>query len=191
MEQYGICPIGSYFISCDFGEYAGHKGIDIGWKKTIGYATEVWAWKSGKVVDSNYRSDSGNYVVIEHDHDGYRQWTRYLHLESRKVNIGDKVKQGDVIGIRGNTGKSSGAHLHFQITSQVPLTQAYNRDWCANSGVDPKPLMYKSKDKEYILDNSFNFLQDMPSKKPSEDYKAMYENTLKDLKAIKKIVDKY
>lgn len=189
MEKYGIMPINSYWLSCDFGGYAGHKGIDIGWKGTLGYKQEVWAWKSGKVVDSNYRSDSGNYVVVEHDHDGYRQWSRYLHLDSRNVKIGDEVKQGDVVGIRGNTGKSTGAHLHFQITAQAPLTQTYNRDWCAASGIDPKPLMYKAKDKTYIVDSSFDFLSDMPDEK--KDYEKLYNNLLKDMRAIRKVADKY
>lgn len=192
MEKYGILPIGSYWLSCDYLEYKNHLGIDIGYKRTIGYATEVWAWKSGVVVDSNYRSDSGNYVIVQHDHGTYRQWTRYLHLDSRKVKVGDIVKQGDVVGIRGNTGNSKGAHLHFQITAQVPLTQEYNRDWCASSGIDPKPLMYKSKEKEYVLDDSFNFIKDMPSEEiDTKDYKTMYEYVVKEMQEIEKVAKKY
>lgn len=163
MEKYFIFPISDYWLSCDFQEYKGHQGIDIGWKSGGTWKTDVWASKSGLVVDSNYRSDSGNYVVIEHIYnDGTKQWTRYLHLDSRKVNIGDIVQQGDVIGIRGNTGTGSGPHLHFQMSPVVPETQLYNRDWCASHGIDPKPYLYLGPNQPYLLHSTLNWLRPMP-----------------------------
>lgn len=186
MEQYFIFPIANYWLTCDYLGYKGHQGIDIGWSSKVGsYKQEVYASKSGVVVDSNYRSDSGNYVVIQHDDGSQRQWTRYLHLDSRKVNKGDEVKQGDVIGIRGNTGTSSGAHLHFQMSPIVSTVKEYNRDWCALNGIDPKPYLYKSPKIEYYLDSeTMGWLKDMPSDK--KDYKKLYEEAQAKLEKIRK-----
>lgn len=189
MEKYFIFPIKNYWLSCDYHGYKNHEGIDIGWKKSEGtYKQEVYASKSGVVVDSNYRSDSGNYVVIEHNYGDTKQWTRYLHLDSRKVEKGDKVSQGQVIGIRGNTGTGTGAHLHFQMSPIVPSSQAYERGWCASNGIDPKPYLYKSPSITYTLDpETMSWLEDMPSE---DDYRKLYEEANKKLERIKEIVNK-
>ena len=60
---------------------------------------------------SNLTWEWGNYVRVD-DKDGNRFY--FCHLNSRKVFVGDKVKVGDIIGVMGNTGKSFGAHLHFE-----------------------------------------------------------------------------
>lgn len=185
MEKYFIFPIANYWLSCDYQGYKGHQGIDIGWQTGKGYKHDVFASKSGVVVDSNFRNDSGNYVVIQHDDGKERQWTRYLHLDSRKVNIGDKVVQGQTIGIRGNTGSSSGAHLHFQLSPIVKTTQEYNRDWCASHGIDPKPFLYKSPNIKYTLHSTLQWLEDMPS---DTDYKKLYEQAQAKLDKIKGIL---
>lgn len=56
----------------------------------------------------------GNYVTIRHEIEGIVFYTNYYHLASVSVNVGDDVKAGTIVGIMGNTGNSSGAHLHFQ-----------------------------------------------------------------------------
>ena len=87
-----------------------HKGTDIG---RVGYTSEIYAAKSGTVIISTYSSSYGNYVVLSH---GSGNTTLYAHMSSRKVSVGQKVSQGDVIGITGSTGHSTGPHLHFEIT---------------------------------------------------------------------------
>lgn len=87
-----------------------HKGVDI---CGVGYSTQVLAAKAGTVIISQYSSSYGNYVVLNHEGGNT---TLYAHLSSRKVKVGDTVSQGQVIGITGCTGHSTGPHLHFGIT---------------------------------------------------------------------------
>ncbi len=56
----------------------------------------------------------GNFVLIEHPF-GNDVRTRYAHLEKVLVSIGDYVKQGEVIGLMGETGDASGCHVHFEV----------------------------------------------------------------------------
>lgn len=84
-----------------------HRGMDIAAKE----GKEVKAAADGKVVlaypDLFY---SGNVVVIDH---GFGLQTIYAHLSEIKVKLNDVVKQGDVIGLVGKTGRATGPHLHF------------------------------------------------------------------------------
>ncbi len=91
------------------GKPATHSGIDIPAPK----GTEVKAAKSGVVITSSYNSGGyGNYVVVSH---GNGNTTLYAHLSSRKVSVGDTVTQGQVIGLVGSTGRSTGNHLHYEV----------------------------------------------------------------------------
>ena len=92
------------------GASTNHKGVDIG---GVGTSTTVVATKAGTVIISKYSSSYGNYVVISH---GPGNTTLYAHMSSRSVSEGDTVSQGQAIGVTGNTGISSGAHLHYEIT---------------------------------------------------------------------------
>jgi len=92
------------------GASTNHKGVDIG---GVGYNTNVLATKAGVVMTAKYNSSYGNYVVIFH---GTGNTTLYAHMSSIKVKEGDSVSQGDVIGITGCTGVSTGPHLHYEIT---------------------------------------------------------------------------
>lgn len=91
------------------GASTNHKGVDIG---GVGYSTNVLATKAGVVITSERSSSYGNYVVISH---GPGNTTLYAHMSSRSVKEGDVVTQGQVIGITGSTGISSGPHLHYEI----------------------------------------------------------------------------
>lgn len=97
-------------ISSGFGQRWGtlHAGIDI----EIPTGTEVVASDGGEVVYTGYSSDMGNYVDIKHSN-GYV--TRYQHLSSYGVLKGEKVKKGQYIASSGNTGNSTGPHLHFAV----------------------------------------------------------------------------
>jgi len=92
------------------GASTNHKGVDIG---GVGYSTNVLATKAGIVTISERSSSYGNYVVIQH---GPGNTTLYAHMSSRAVKEGDVVTQGQVIGVTGSTGISSGPHLHYEIT---------------------------------------------------------------------------
>ena len=87
-----------------------HKGVDIG---GVGYTTQVLASKAGTVIVSQYSQSYGNYVVVSH---GSGNTTLYAHMSQRLVSAGQNVEQGQVLGITGSTGNSTGAHLHFEIT---------------------------------------------------------------------------
>lgn len=92
------------------GASTNHKGVDIG---GVYYSTNVLATKAGIVITSAYSSSYGNYVVVSH---GKGNTTLYAHMSSRSVSEGDVVDQGDVLGVTGSTGVSSGPHLHYEIT---------------------------------------------------------------------------
>lgn len=113
-----IWPVKSHRITSPYGQRntgihgasKNHKGVDIG---GVGYDTNVVATKAGIVVTSKYSKSYGNYVVISH---GKGNTTLYAHMSSRSVNEGDKVSQGQIVGVTGSTGISSGPHLHYEIT---------------------------------------------------------------------------
>lgn len=85
-----------------------HKGIDIA--DSVG--TPIHSVDEGIVSKSYYSSSYGHVVFIKHP-SGFE--TVYAHLQSRKAIPGKHVKRGEIIGYMGNTGKSSGPHLHFEI----------------------------------------------------------------------------
>ena len=74
--------------------------------------TKVMAGLTGTVTTSAYNDSYGNYVVIK-DSKGYE--LRYAHLSSRSVSAGVSVTKGDEIGLVGNTGNSTGSHLHIEL----------------------------------------------------------------------------
>lgn len=120
-----------------------HKGIDIvGEGHTVDY---IIAHENGEVTEvrKDYNrtdktgSSYGNYVKIKHD--GY--YTLYAHLKYGSINVnkGDYVYKGQVIGFMGATGRSTGAHLHFEIRTSSTI----------DSRIDPTPYInanYISKD---------------------------------------------
>ena len=121
---------GSGFISSEFGDGRNHAGLDL----AFGDGTKIQAAASGTVsfvgcdskcgatCDNSCRKGYGKYIKISHP-DGKE--TRYAHLQEFKISKGDKVKQGDLIGLVGHTGTcrsatgGTGAHLHFEIREQA------------------------------------------------------------------------
>lgn len=86
-----------------------HSGMDF----TSDMGTEVYCTGDGKIeVLERNGWGYGNCIVINH---GYGYKTRYAHLSAFKVKVGDKVKRGDLIGLVGSTGKSTGPHLHYEV----------------------------------------------------------------------------
>lgn len=85
-----------------------HTGIDIKAKK----GTPVIATADGVIVSASIEGDWGNLIIITHA-DGYETW--YAHLKEFNIDKSQEVKKGDVIGSVGNTGRSSGSHLHYEV----------------------------------------------------------------------------
>lgn len=125
--------VGTWYCTTEY--KSSHTGIDL----TTGTpgqikGTPIYAVKAGTVVQS-YLSDSwGNTVLIKHedtvDSAGNCYYTRYAHMESAGPAVGTKVSQGDQVGTVGNTGRSTGYHLHFQIY----WTSATRTDYTAFTG---------------------------------------------------------
>lgn len=88
-----------------------HAGTDF--RASVG--TPIKASNDGKVALAKERFMSGNSIIIDH---GEGIYTAYFHLSELKVAVGDSVKKGQIIALSGDTGRVSGAHLHFSIMAQ-------------------------------------------------------------------------
>ena len=85
-----------------------HSGIDIPAPRGVNIISAY----DGEVAWSYYSNSAGNWVGVDHG-DGI--YTVYMHMSKRLVSEGDKVKKGDVLGLVGTTGRSTGNHLHFAV----------------------------------------------------------------------------
>lgn len=129
-----IWPVDSRYITSTVGGRqspggigsTNHRGTDIG---RVGYTSPIYAAKAGTVIVSQSHSSYGQYVVISH---GSGNTTLYAHMSTRKVNVGQYVNQGDVIGITGSTGVSTGPHLHFEVVENGRRVNPLSH------GADPK-----------------------------------------------------
>ena len=129
-----IWPVNSRYVTSTVGGRASpggigstnHKGTDIG---RVGYNSSIYAAKAGQVIISEYSKSYGHYVVVYH---GAGNTTLYGHMSSRKVSVGQYVNQGDVIGITGSTGNSTGPHLHFEVVENGRRVNPLSH------GADPK-----------------------------------------------------
>ena len=109
-----IHPAPGYGINSGYGPRSGcsicssnHKGVDF----PTPTGTAILASDGGVVFQASPASGYGNTVIIHHPNGLY---TLYAHLSSFNVHLGQKVAQGDVVGQSGNTGNSTGPHLHFE-----------------------------------------------------------------------------
>ena len=92
-----------------------HTGVDFGG----GIGVQIFAVADGTVVFAQETTVRGNAVIIDH---GWGIYSGYWHQSEIMVSVGDVVQEGDVIGLVGNTGRSSGAHLHLELwVNQVPV----------------------------------------------------------------------
>ncbi|WNN47090.1 murein DD-endopeptidase MepM [Siccibacter colletis] len=122
------------------GRIAPHKGVDF----AMPQGTPVLAVGDGEVLVAKRSGGAGYYVAIRH---GRTYTTRYMHLRKLLVKPGQKVKRGDRIALSGNTGRSTGPHLHYEIwinqqavnplTAKLPrtegLTGSDRRDYLAKT----------------------------------------------------------
>lgn len=109
-------PVKFTYVSSNFnpkrlhpvtGRVRPHNGTDY----VAAVGTPVMSAGDGKVIKASYNSLNGNYVFIQH---GESYVTKYLHLSRKHVRTGDRVKQGQIIGRVGATGRVTGAHLHYE-----------------------------------------------------------------------------
>ena len=106
-----------------------HEGIDL----TAPIGTAVYATGYGTVSQSQVRNGYGELIEIDH---GFGYKTRYAHLSARFVKVGEKVSRGQVIGEVGNTGVSSGPHLHYEVRyrdNTVNPINYFNKDMSAEA----------------------------------------------------------
>lgn len=108
------------------GIYRPHSGIDIGWHGTD---DDVLA-AAGGICRVGYNDYAGHHVLIEHG----KYTTSYSHLKSVRVKSGQRVNQGDRIGIKGTTGNSTGVHLHFELIAASKYSE--------NFSLKRNPLLY-------------------------------------------------
>jgi len=106
------------------GVYMMHTGMDF----SADIGTNIYATGDGTIVKTEYNGGGyGKMVIIDH---GFGVQTRYAHMSSFAVLEGNEVKRGDIIGAVGNTGRSAGPHLHYEVLKngvQVnPITYFYN-----------------------------------------------------------------
>ena len=107
------------------GTYRMHMGVDL--SGPLG--EPIYATGNGKIVEISYDFFGyGNYIIIDH---GFGYKTRYAHLKSSIVTMGRSVKRGEQIALMGNTGRSKGPHVHYEVIYKnrpVNPLNYYNRD---------------------------------------------------------------
>jgi murein DD-endopeptidase MepM/ murein hydrolase activator NlpD len=111
-----IRPIGSNLLNSGFtrrkdpytGQWVMHKGVDF----AAQMGDDVFATADGVVVFAGNRGKYGKTLVVDH---GFGLQTHYAHLSGMKVDVGAQIKRGQVIGAAGNTGLTTGVHLHYEV----------------------------------------------------------------------------
>lgn len=122
-----------------------HKGLDF----TATTGTPIYATGDGVVQDAYYSDSFGNVVFIDH---GFDFETRYAHMVRFTVSKGEKIKRGQVIGHVGNTGRSAGEHLHYEVLykgTQINPINFFQRDL---SNKEYKKLLELAKTENSSLD---------------------------------------
>lgn len=101
-----------------------HEGIDI---SGCGYGSPIYSVADGVVSEAGYYSSNGNYVVVSHGNDYY---TIYMHLAKYTVSVGQNVSKGQQVGTMGNSGRSTGTHLHLGVFKGYPYRGGTVLDPC-------------------------------------------------------------
>jgi murein DD-endopeptidase MepM/ murein hydrolase activator NlpD len=96
-----------------------HTGMDF----TAPIGTEIYATGDGTVIMQGWKQGYGNCIMIDH---GFGYKTLYGHNSKNLVQVGQKVVRGEVIGHVGNTGKSVGPHLHYEVLLHDKYVNPYN-----------------------------------------------------------------
>jgi murein DD-endopeptidase len=121
-----------------------HNGTDF----AVSTGTKVYAIGDGVVLRAGYHRAAGNYIVIQH---GRKYTTRYLHLSKILVRKGRRVERGTVIGKSGNTGHSTGAHLHYEFHVNNRPVDAMKVDLPLSTAVSKKDESLFDKKRDLYL----------------------------------------
>ncbi|RUR39235.1 peptidoglycan DD-metalloendopeptidase family protein [Vreelandella populi] len=144
---------GSYRLSSNFnprrkhpvtGRVSPHNGTDF----AMPIGTAVVAPANGRVERVANHPAAGRYIVVRHDN-GYR--TRYLHLSQPLVSQGDRVTMGERIALSGNTGRSTGPHLHYEVIVNNSPVNAMTVDLPENMGLSGDTLIAFQRQAEPML----------------------------------------
>ena len=122
-----------------------HEGMDF----AANPGTEVYATGDGTVVEAGWQSGYGNTIVIDH---GFGYVTRYAHLQSFRTQRGKKVVRGEVIGEVGNTGKSTGPHLHYEVHVKGQVVNPVNYYFMDLSAEDYDRMIQLAANHGKVLD---------------------------------------
>lgn len=111
------------------------------WKAHLGtdYAappgTPIMATGDGTIVASAFSQYNGHYVKVKHNS---TYTTQYLHMSKRKVKVGQRVKQGDIIGLVGSTGLATGPHVCYRFWKNGTQVDPYKQDLPPSEPIEPK-----------------------------------------------------
>lgn len=135
-----ICPVLNARLTSPFGwrnigrgkEW--HQGVDLA-SPIVGLKVPIYATAEGRVTRTGALGTYGNVIMIVHTISGKTYESNYAHLDSVMVKVGDTIKQGQQIGIMGNSGGKFGIHLHFEI---------HNGRWATGQPNAVDPMKYIS-----------------------------------------------
>lgn len=118
-----------------------HKGTDY----AAPTGTPIWSTADGVVIKSSYTRGNGNYVKVRHN-DKYT--TQYLHMSKRNAKVGQRVKQGDVIGYVGSTGLATGPHVCYRFWVYGKQVDPYKQNLPSSEPLKEslKPMYYAKMD---------------------------------------------
>lgn len=144
---------GNYRLSSGFnpqrkhpvtGRISPHNGTDF----AMPIGTPITAPASGRVEKVANHYAAGRYIVVRHDN-GYR--TRYLHLSKPLVSQGERIEMGDRIALSGNSGRSTGPHLHYEVIVNNSPVNAMTVELPENTSLDGDTLIAFQRQAEPIL----------------------------------------
>ncbi|MFP3344166.1 peptidoglycan DD-metalloendopeptidase family protein [Halomonas sp. SIMBA_159] len=144
---------GSYRLSSNFnprrlhpvtGRVSPHNGTDF----AMPIGTPITAPANGRVERVSNHHAAGRYIVVRHDN-GYR--TRYLHLSQPLVSQGDRVTMGERIALSGNTGRSTGPHLHYEVIVNNTPVNAMTVELPENTSLSGDTLVAFQRQAEPML----------------------------------------
>lgn len=122
-----------------------HAGMDF----TAPIGTDIFATANGTISETGWKQGYGNCVEIDH---GYGYVTLYGHMSAIKVRVGEKVKRGEVIGLVGSTGKSTGPHLHYEVHYKGQIMNPQNYYYLDLSPADYDRMVQMSNNAGQMFD---------------------------------------
>ena len=158
-----------------------HYGVDLSTNET---GHKIHALADGKVIVSKMDEIGyGQYVVIEHDK-GYQSLYAHMIKDGATVQVGDEVKNGDIIGLSGDTGKSSGPHVHVEISKgnifQKPnkidpesISDLQTKTYREFNGGSIEPIIVNSDSKGSTRNNKINLWKPI---KPIQESDLQFNN---------------